>query len=140
MRRYLIALSAAVLAGCAYQLTLMPRDSGQVYRGEATEDQMGGGTLRVTIDGRLYAGHWVSTSSNDSFTILNTYGRGARGGSFTGTGFGQSYGAGGTGKAMLSSQDGKGLRCEFTSSGYGSGGGVCVDDGGRVYDLMFTYK
>ena len=128
------------LTGCAYQITAMPRDSGKIYSGEATNNQMGGGDITITIEGTQYKGKWTRTGSNDSYTVLTTYGTTSRGARTSTTGFGQTYGSGGTGKAMLSSVDGKGLRCEFAGGGSGSGGGVCVDDGGRVYDIQFGYK
>lgn len=141
LNRSVIALAVVVaLSGCAYQLSAMPRDGGQLYYGEATNNQMGGGSVTLTIEGRTYTGQWVRTGSNDSYTILTTHARNNRGGTSTGTAFGQTVGAGGTGKAMLSSPDGKGLRCEFSGGGSGSGGGICIDDAQRVYDLMFSYK
>jgi hypothetical protein len=135
-----IVSSLLVLSGCAYQLSAMPRDSGKLYQGTATNNQMGGGDVTLTIEDVTYSGKWARTSSNDSYTILTTQSRTNRGGTVTGTGFGQTYGAGGTGKAMLSSSTGKGMRCEFSGGGFGAGGGICIDDSGRVFDLQFSYK
>ncbi len=133
----MLGLVGLLLTGCAYQLTAMPRDSGKVYRGEASSNGMGGGTISLTIDERTYTGRWVKTSSNDSYTIINTYGKNSRGGTATGAGFAQTYGDG-AGKAMLTSADGKGMRCEFSIGGFGTGGGVCMDDAGRLFDLQYS--
>lgn len=118
----------------------MPRDGGMFYTGEATNNQMGGGDIMLTIEQTTYAGKWVRTSSNDSYSVLTTYGTSSRGTRTSSTGFGQTYGAGGSGKAILTSSDGKGLRCEFSGGGAGSGGGICVDDAGRVFDIQFGFK
>lgn len=134
----LAACVATALTGCAYQLTAMPRDGGKIYRGEASSNGMGSGTMSLTIDDRTYTGRWVVTSRNDSFTILNTYGKNSRGGTATGTGFAQNYGGGGTLKAMLTSADGKGMRCELSGTSSGTGGGVCMDDDGRVFDIQYS--
>ncbi len=131
---------AITLSGCAYQITAMPRDSGKIYTGEATNNQMGGGEITITIEATTYKGRWARTGSNDSYTVLTTHGPNSKGTSTSSTAFGQTYGSGGTGKAMLSSVDGKGLRCEFAGGGSGSGGGICVDDASRVFDIQFGYK
>jgi hypothetical protein len=139
MKKMLLAAVAALaLSGCAYQLTAMPRDSGKVYYGEATSNGMGSGPISLTIEERTYTGRWVVATRDDSFTILNTYGKNSRGGVATGTGFAQTYGGGGTLKAMLSSADGKGMRCELSGTSSGTGGGVCMDDAGRVFDIQYS--
>lgn len=132
--------STLTLSGCAYQITAMPRDSGKIYTGQATETGFGGGDIEITIEATIYKGKWTTTSSNDSYTVLTTFGTNSRGARTTSTGIGQSYGSGGTGKAMLSSADGRGLRCEFAGGGSGSGGGICVDDAGRVFDIQYGFK
>ena len=111
----------------------MPRDSGKVYLGTVQGSATGAGTMTIAIDGQTYSGPVVRTSSDDSFGFVQQYGK--RG--LTSTGTMASFGSTATVKAILSSPAGRGLRCEFTSDG-SSGGGVCMDDQGRVLDAIVS--
>lgn len=53
------------------------------------------------------------------------------------TGYMQTYGGTNMFKAILSAPGNHGLRCDLTSDGAGHGGGICVDDENRVYDIIF---
>lgn len=119
------------LAGCSGFVQMMPRDSGKVYSGTVQGSATGSGTMTILIDGEQFTGPVVRTGSNDSFGFIQQYGGKA------GFSSGSVVSIGGTAtvKAILSSQNGRGLRCEFTSDGSG-GGGVCVDDSGRVLDAV----
>jgi hypothetical protein len=128
-----VALLAVVLTGCAGYVQMMPRDSGKVYLGTVQGSVTGAATMTIDIDGQTHIGPVVRTGSNDSFGFLQQYGK--RG--LTSTGTMASLGGTATIKAILSSPAGRGLRCEFTSDGSG-GGGVCVDDQGRVYDAIVS--
>jgi hypothetical protein len=123
----------SVLAGCSGMIQLMPRDSGKVYSGTVQGSATGAGTMTINIEGETYTGPVVRTGSNDSFGFLQQYGK--RGLMSTGTM--ASIGNTATVKAILSSPAGRGLRCEFTSDGTG-GGGICVDDQGRVLDAIVS--
>ena len=114
------------LSGCSGFVKMMPRDSGKIYSGTVQS-----GTMTVLIDGESFTGPIVRTGSNDSVGFIQQYG------SNTGSTTGMVAVAGGTAsvKAMLSSLNGRGLRCEFSSDGSG-GGGVCIDDNGRVLDAI----
>jgi hypothetical protein len=120
-----------LLAGCSGFVQMMPRDSGKVYSGTVQGSATGAGTMTISIDGEQFTGPVVRTGSNDSFGFIQQYGGKA------GFSSGSVVSIGGTAtvKAILSSQNGRGLRCEFTSDGSG-GGGVCVDDSGRVLDAV----
>lgn len=132
MRKTVSFLAAALaLSGCAGYVQMMPRDSGKVYSGTVQGSATGAGTMTIDIDGQTYTGPVVRTSSGDSFGFMQQYGK--RGLMSTGTM--ASVGGTVTVKAILSSPAGRGLRCEFTSDGSG-GGGVCVDDLGRVLDAI----
>lgn len=87
--------------------------------------------MSIVVDGEQFSGPVVRTGSNDSFGFLQQYGQksGSTLGTFTTVGGTASV------KAILSSPSGRGLRCEFTSDGSG-GGGICVDDQGRVHDAI----
>ncbi|MDP2784903.1 MAG: hypothetical protein Q8O38_09985 [Sulfurimicrobium sp.] len=133
MRKMIVAACVAplILSGCTGFVQMMPRDSGKVYSGTVQGSATGAGTMTITIDGEQFTGPVVRTGSSDSFGVIQQYG--AKTGVMTGT----VVSAGGTAsvKAILSSPAGRGLRCEFTSDGSG-GGGVCVDDKGRVLDAI----
>lgn len=112
---------------------MMPRDSGHVYSGTVQGSASGTGTMTITIDGETYTGPIVRTTSSDSFGFVQQFGGGGS------TSFGTMASSGGTAnvKAILSSANGRGLRCEFTSTGNG-GGGICVDDKSHVYDAIVS--
>ena len=133
MRNLQLALALVLLAGCAGKVQMMPRDSGKIYSGTVNGNGAGSGTMAITIDDEAYTGSVVRTSSGDSFGFVQQYG--SKGTSS----FGTVISSGGTAnvKAMLASPNGRGLRCEFTSTGT-SGGGICVDDKSRVYDAIVT--
>ena len=139
--RHLLAIAAALaLAGCAttYNMSLMPRDSGRTYTGTATDNGSGEGRVDVTIENKAYSGTWVSVTPDRAHGYV-TGGFGFGRGRWGWGGFGTSvvidnpYGA--DAKALLSSQDGSGLRCDLRITGY-RGGGVCRDDRGREYDVQ----
>ncbi len=143
-----LALStAALLAGCAtsYHLTLMPRDSGKLYYGTAEDVTGGEGKVSITIEQQTYKGTWVQvTSDRTSAYVTGGYGWGGWGGRRGGYGMGGIWTIdnpdGGSATALLQSADGAGLRCEFRGGGYGTGGGRCLDDKGREYDVQLRAK
>lgn len=129
MKLVLAAAALAALTGCAYNLTLMPRDSGKMYTGELQSDGSGSGTVSVSLDGATCTGPAARVSSNQTFGFANTYGnRGSAMTTFAGSGDVAV-------KAILTCSDSRGLRCELTGQG-SSGGGICLDDAGRVYDVL----
>ncbi|QDX81852.1 hypothetical protein B9N43_11675 [Denitratisoma sp. DHT3] len=136
MNRLIPLALAALLAGCASQsqVQLMGRDSGKIYGGLVQSDGYGASILSVTIEGVGYSGPMIRTASSDSYGFIETYSYGRRHSQF---GAIQSYGDSTAYKALLTSPDGKGLRCDLSSGGGGQGGGVCVDDQSRSYDLVF---
>lgn len=130
-RTVLLLTLPFLLAGCSGFVQMMPRDSGKVYSGTVQGSATGAGTMSISIDGEQFTGPVVRTGSSDSFGFIQQYGGKA---SFS-SGSVVSIGGTATVKAILSSQNGRGLRCEFTSDGSG-GGGICVDDSGRVLDAV----
>jgi len=129
-----LSVSMVLLSACAqnWQLTMMPRNSGKVYTGTAHGDGFGGGTVKVIIDGVSYEGPAMRTSSNDTFGFFQTYG--SRGQSSFGTT--ESVGGSITVKAILSSPDSRGLRCDLVGDGMGHLGGICLDDRSNIYDVL----
>jgi hypothetical protein len=144
-----LAASAAALAlsSCAstYQLTLMPRNSGKLFYGEAVEQSPGGAAnLSVTIDEKTYSGDWVvTTESRSTGYISGGIGWGWRRG---GIGVGSApvvidNPGGAESKALLQAPDGSGLRCDFRGPGPGrTGTGSCQDDKGLLYDVQIRLK
>ena len=140
MRHLLAAAAALALTGCAtaYNLTLMPRDSGKLYSGYADGVQGSEGRISITIEDKTYNGTWVNTIPERStgWAWGGGYAWGGRGhyggvgGSIT-----MDNPQGGESKALLTAADGSGLRCDFRGS-WGQGGGVCRDDRGREYDVQ----
>lgn len=136
----LCALLAApfILGACSFNATLMARDSGHVYHGELDGNGMGAGTMTVDLGGTVYQGPAVRVASNDTFGFASTYGFNNHAGSATS--FGSFFAEGDkTVKALMSSPDGRGLRCDIVGRSHG-GGGICVDDGGKVYDVVLVRK
>ena len=138
MRHAITMLAALVLGGCAttYQVTLMPRDSGKLYSGSATDDSVGEGKMSVTIEGKAYNGTWVATEPERATGYVSggwAWGRRpfwALGSTVT---VENPHGA--RAKALLTAADGSGVRCDLRS-GHGRGGGVCKDDRGKDYDVQ----
>lgn len=139
--RPLILIAALAVSGCAttYQLNVMPRDSGRIYTGVAEDRGNGEGPISVTIENKTYSGTWVqATPDRTTGYVSGGFGWGGRRGGW-GWGLGSMVTMdnpqGSEAKALLSSADGAGLRCDFRS-GQGRGGGVCRDDRGREYDVQ----
>ena len=133
-----LIMAAVFLIGCATPkvLTLMPRDSGKTYSGIMTRTGSGVGAVTITIDQTTYSGSVVVVGSNETFGFATAFGSNSRG--TTANSYGASFADGDQlAKAILSSSDGKGLRCDLTGRSSG-GGGICVDDQKRIYDVIFV--
>ena len=133
------AALAAALAGCTttYGLTLMPRDSGQLYYGEATGRTGGEMQVSVTIDQRAYRGTWVVADPppTTGFAVGGVFGPHRRSGSI-GTTVVIDHALGTEAKALLRADDGSGLRCDFHGVQGPGGNGTCLDDRGLTYDVQ----
>ena len=122
------------LIGCTgtHSITLMARDSTISGSGQAKSSGQGTGPITITIEGATYEGQWVLASGSVAGAI-STIGAA---GSVT---WGTFIGGGGVapGNAILRSDDGSGLRCEFQySESNDRGVGACQDDKGRIYDMQ----
>lgn len=133
-----IAASIFFLSGCAFNVTLMPRDSGKVYTGEMAGSGNGTGTMTIKMDGDdTCTGPVARVATKESFGFANTYMTNSKG-KVTNALTTVATSGDVTIKAILSCTSGKGLRCEMT--GQGGGGGVCVDDAGRIFDALAIRK
>ena len=137
--RPLILAAALVLGGCAttYQLAIMPRDSGRLYEGMATDTGYGEGPISITIEGRTYTGTWVQSVPDRTYGYVSGGWSGWHRGGWGGAGgfISMDNPNGGLSKALLTAPDGSGLRCDL-QSGWGRGGGICTDDRGKMYDVQ----
>lgn len=141
MRRLLPAVLAALLAGCTttYDLTLMPRDRGRLYFGEATGQVGGEMQVTVTLDERIYRGTWVvaDPAPTTGFVVGGVFGSRRSG---IGTSVVIDNPAGTEAKALLRADDGSGLRCDFRGVHGAGGTGTCRDDAGLTYDVQLRRK
>ena len=140
----LAATAAVLLGGCAttYDMTLMPRDSGKLYKGVLEDVGKSEGRVSVTLDDRSYSGTWVQVTSDRATGYVSGgvgWGSGRRGWGMGGGFVSVDNPEGALATALLQSADGQGLRCEFRGS-YGTGGGRCRDDRGREYDVQLRAK
>lgn len=140
MKKLYVVTLMALLAGCGGTLNvmMMPRDSGTAYNGELYGDGSGSGSMMVAIGDAKCNGPAARVASNQSFGFANSVGFNNRG---TVT---NSFGTVATTgdsvvKAILTCSNGKGLRCDITGR-EGNGGGICVDDAGRVFDVVVNRK
>lgn len=124
-----IAYLTLALAACTHNLMLMSREGSGTGQGVA-HGSGGKGDLTIDLEGKHYTGRWIAVSGG-SYGLLQTYGAHPT----TGTAIGASGQS--TGNALLKSDDGSGLRCEFQFSGWSNTGfGVCQTDSGHLYDLQ----
>jgi hypothetical protein len=139
--RLTVAALALLLAGCSttYSLTLMPRTSGELYYGEAVSTAGGDAQVWVIIGERSYQGNWVVATPPPTTGVLIGGMFGSRR-SGVGTTVAIDQSAGAEAKALLSSADGAGLRCDLRGVHTGSGSGTCQDDKGLVYDVQIRSK
>lgn len=131
-------LLTALLSGCAYNVTLMPRDSGKTYAGTLQASGGGNGTMSMAMGDVTCTGPVARVGSNETFGLVNSFGTNNRGGFSSGL---STIAMAGDvhAKAILSCSNGSGLRCDLTGRG-ASAGGVCVDDKGSVYDAIAARK
>lgn len=82
-------------------------------------------TIEVTIDGKRYAGNYVTNSTVST------------GGFFSGTRYvnATAVGSASQGRAILVSDDQLTVRCEFAVQGM-SAQGSCQDSTGKLYDMI----
>ncbi|MGH8687445.1 MAG: hypothetical protein ACREU5_07310 [Burkholderiales bacterium] len=141
MRACLAAALAVLLTGCtaAYTLTLMPRDSGKLYQGEASGPSGGEAHVKVAIGERSYEGNWVvaDPGPRSSFVVGGSFGTYHSG---LGTSVVVDNPLGTEAKALLRSADGQGLRCDFRGISGAAGTGTCQDDQGLIYDVQLRRK
>lgn len=131
---------ALLLGGCAasYDLTLMPRDSGQLTYGTARDLGNGEATVSITVRDKIYTGNWIQVTRERATDYV-----GASAWGWGGWGpYGEvSHSTGdAVAKALLQAPDGSGMRCDLYGLTGGSGTGKCIDDKGLVYDVQIRSR
>ena len=132
----MVLVTSIIFAGCAHNLTLIPRQGGEKGQGVAQET---GKSVTITLNGKTYSGTYVY--SGGSVAYSNTFGTStAYSGTKTATAFGSGFGTtyipgSGNGRILAISPDGDAIRCELQYSS-GSGLGICQDNAGNEYDLL----
>lgn len=138
MRKAFALVLAIALSGCAYNLTLHPRDGGPVGSGTANSSNK---SLTIDLAGKTYRGTYVYDGGSPVFsqtfgnaTAFNRFGTTSAYGSATTTGY---VPGSGQGRVVAFASDGSSIRCEFTFR-QGSGIGVCEDNTNKPYDLVIS--
>lgn len=129
-------LAAAALAGCAHQISLVPRDNGPIGKGSAPASMGDSGKLSVELGGKNYSGEWVFV--RDGGSVGAAFGS-AWSGSSAAYGNSTFFGASstGNGRAILTAPDGSRIRCVFRYNAMGGTGvGECIDDEDHLYDMF----
>lgn len=135
MRRLALFFGVAiVLGGCAHNLTIVNRQTGEVGTASATGNR--NGDIHIMIGGKTYSGTWVYMTNGGAVGFSSGT---AISGIATASAFGtmSTMPTGGGGTILASAADGSTLRCEFQYNQIGSTGvGVCQDSHGGLYDLQ----
>lgn len=92
--------------------------------------------MTAMIDSVSCSGPAARVSSNESFGFSTLYGTNNRGKTVNAMETTNTTGDV-TIKAIMSCSDGRGLRCDITGRN-GSGGGICINDSGKVFDVVVT--
>lgn len=126
------ALLACSILGCATRLTISSRDGQSQGTGTARGlAAVGFGEMTVVLDGKVYTGQWAVVPEGTTGLGLISSCDGS-----SSLGFGLATSAKYPGSALLRSDDGHMLRCEFLYSevsGAGTGASIGADE--RMYDL-----
>lgn len=128
-----------VLSGCSItpKATLMSRETGARGTGVIENVAYGNsGPMTVSFKDQTFKGKWVAVRNpgNTSFGLLTSYGLGGVG---IGTGTQVTQSDSGYGTALLSSNNGDTLRCEYRYSLTTiTAIGVCQKKNGEIFDLQ----
>jgi hypothetical protein len=133
--------AALVLAGCASgpDTLVMSRATGLTGTGEISGGRLrNAGDMEITLPGERFTGRWaaVREGANQGLQLLDAYGRGSI---LRGTASILSETEAGFGTAILTSDKGRSMRCEFRYSGANiTAIGVCETTDGEIYDLQVS--
>lgn len=134
-----VLVCAISLSACASpSLTLLGRESGDMGTGSVEGVYLrNSGPIEIALRGDTYRGTWVAVRDpgSTSFGLLNAYGSG--GGMVTASGFGIRQSDSGYGTAILQSERGESMRCEYRYSTMTvTATGVCRHEDGEIFDFQ----
>jgi hypothetical protein len=113
--------ASSLLVGCSHNFRLL--EDGKVHQGVLNQAAR---TIEATIDGVKYSG---PASQGVGVGFGQTFYAGK-------VGFGTTTMATGQWQGLMTDAGGKVIRCQFQFMA-GSGQGMCQDNNGRTYDLVF---
>lgn len=129
-----IILLVFVGTGCAYEVSLIPReDEGRKYKSTIIIDSFGehfSGPIKITIDGVPYSGTYVYSPSDYGFTLLEEH--------CPRHGYMVRKQSEWYGRAVFLAPNGNKLNCEYKGSRSNGGYGVCLSNEGEVYDMLIS--
>jgi hypothetical protein len=132
-----IALLAFAISGCATpalegdSIEVVSRNNDLVSHGDIYSAFPRKRTVVIDIDRRTYMGHIEPTAPNDTFGFYRLYGPSRYAASPPAMPASDIHY-----KAVLSSADNMTLRCDLTQNDGRPRDGLCLDDFGRVYDVI----
>lgn len=137
----LAVFSALTLTACGGnpEALVMSRDTGITGTGEITRGTLrNSGDMTIEVPFETFQGEWVAVreGANQSLELLRAY---AGGSILRGTADLLADTEAGFGTAILTSNKGRSMRCEFRYSGANiTAIGVCRTRDGEVYDLQVS--
>jgi hypothetical protein len=132
-------LLSFAISGCATQtndsepLEMMSRDRNTVSHGNVSSVFPRTTRIVIDIDRRIYMGNSEPTAPNATFGFALTHGPNR----YTAVSATRLE-RGNYSKAILSSSDNHVLRCDIATEEGKQRDGICVDDFGRIYDMVST--
>lgn len=135
MRIITLFISLIFLSGCAANLKLVDRTSGNEYAGTTGNTMGGEGTVNASVENSSYNGSFIYMANGGGFSLTS-----ATATDGTATAYGQAMtttvSARGQGMINMRSPEGKFIRCVFDFNTFSNKGiGECVRNDGRQYDL-----
>ncbi|OAN69048.1 hypothetical protein A8B78_21895 [Jannaschia sp. EhC01] len=137
----LTLVAALVLTACGGgpETLIMSRRTGLTGSGEITQGALrNSGDMTIITRFETFTGRWVAVreGANQSLELLNSY---ASGSVLRGTARLLSETEAGFGTAILTSDGGRSMRCEFRYTGMQINAiGVCETTDGEVFDLQVS--
>jgi len=135
----IIIATVSFTAACTPSATVMSRDSGKTGYGDIENATFGSsGEMSLQFPDETFRGKWVAVRNpgTQSFGLLTTYSSGP---TATGNFAGFSQSDSGFGSAILNSDKGNSMRCEFRYSLITiTAIGVCRKQDGEIFDLQVS--
>lgn len=132
-----IIILATAACGSAPETLVMSRRTGLTGTGEITAGRLrNSGEMTIQTNFETFTGRWVAVreGANQSLELLRSY---AGGSVLSGTADFLTEAEAGFGTAILTSDGGRSMRCEFRYTGVNINAiGVCETTDGEVFDLQ----